>query len=114
MTGVWSNFVLCGYFYWLAYASWTNPYTYLCVAFWAWMIYDAVKNDPERIWLWVVLILGPFGAVVYFCFARFLPSTCRSRPSCSAGPAKGTVGGRGCGTEHWQRVSVRSAGRPAA
>jgi hypothetical protein len=70
MAGFWSNFVVWGYFFWLANASWTSPLSYLLLAFWAWMIYDAIKNDPERIWLWVVLILGPLGAVVYFLFRK--------------------------------------------
>jgi hypothetical protein len=40
-----------------------------------WMIVYCLRNDPERsVWLWVILIFQPFGAIIYF-LARWLPSS---------------------------------------
>lgn len=50
-------------------------------AFLLWMLIYCLRNDPERyIWLWVILIFQPLGAVIYF-FARWLPSTRLEPPS---------------------------------
>jgi hypothetical protein len=43
--------------------------------FWVWMIYECMRNDPEKnTWIWILIFLNYIGAVVYF-FARWLPST---------------------------------------
>ena len=40
-----------------------------------WMIVYCVRNDPERwIWIWIMLLFQPFGAVIYFV-VRWLPSS---------------------------------------
>jgi hypothetical protein len=42
-------------------------------AFWMLMIFDCVRNEPDRqTWLWILLFLNVAGAVVYF-FACWLP-----------------------------------------
>lgn len=44
-------------------------------AFLIWMVVYCLRRDPERyLWLWVMLLFQPLGAVIYF-FARYLPST---------------------------------------
>ncbi len=41
--------------------------------FWLWMIYECVRNDPERhIWLWILIFLNFPGALIYFV-VRKLP-----------------------------------------
>lgn len=43
-------------------------------AFWIWMIVDCVRNEPRSaLWLWIVVLLGFIGALVYFA-ARKLPN----------------------------------------
>lgn len=50
------------------------------LAFLVWMLVYCVRNDPERhIWLWVILIFQPFGALIYF-LARWLPSSSLQPP----------------------------------
>ncbi|MGK7875275.1 MAG: tetratricopeptide repeat protein [Xenococcaceae cyanobacterium] len=39
--------------------------------FWMWMIYDCVRNDPEKnTWLWILIFLNVPGAVIYFLVRR--------------------------------------------
>lgn len=80
MAGFWTNLALCGYFTWFLHAPWSGPFYYVVLAFWIWMIYDTIRNEPERTWLWVVLVLGPLGAVVYFVF-RKLPALNLPKPA---------------------------------
>lgn len=80
MPGVWTNLLLWGYFNWILNASWSSPYSIVMVAFWGWMIYEAARNEPDRIWLWIVIILGPLGATVYFLF-RKLPTLNLPKPA---------------------------------
>jgi tetratricopeptide (TPR) repeat protein len=42
----------------------------LAVAFTVWMAVETFRRDGVSVWLWVILILGPVGAVVYF-FAEY-------------------------------------------
>ena len=38
-----------------------------------WMVISCIRNDPERyLWLWIILLLQPFGPFIYF-LARWLP-----------------------------------------
>lgn len=42
-------------------------------AFWMLMIFDCVRNEPDRqTWLWILLFLNVAGAIIYF-FASYLP-----------------------------------------
>jgi hypothetical protein len=45
----------------------------LAVAFTAWMAVETYRRDGVSLWLWVILILGPIGAAVYF-FAEYAQS----------------------------------------
>lgn len=39
--------------------------------FWLWMIYDCVRNDPQKNqWLWILIFLNFPGAVIYFLVRR--------------------------------------------
>lgn len=39
--------------------------------FWMWMIYDCVRNDPEKnTWLWILIFLNVPGAIIYFLVRR--------------------------------------------
>lgn len=43
----------------------------VAMAFWLWMIIDCYQKDPDRnFWIWILLI-APFGSVIYF-FVRWL------------------------------------------
>ena len=42
----------------------------LAVAFTVWMAVEAFRREGVSLWFWVILFLGPIGAVVYF-FAEF-------------------------------------------
>ncbi|MCA8995357.1 MAG: tetratricopeptide repeat protein [Planctomycetaceae bacterium] len=56
--------------FWWAY-GWPSL---IYFAFLIWMVLYCLKNDPERyLWLWIILIVQPIGAVIYFV-ARYLPS----------------------------------------
>ena len=45
----------------------------LYLAFLFWMVFECLRQDPDRwLWVWVMLLLQPFGPFVYF-FARWLP-----------------------------------------
>ncbi|MEB3292522.1 MAG: tetratricopeptide repeat protein [Synechococcales bacterium] len=51
----------------------TGPWGIVVPIFWAWMIFDCVKNEPDRqTWLWILLFLNAFGALIYF-LTRWLP-----------------------------------------
>ncbi|MBW4522395.1 MAG: tetratricopeptide repeat protein [Scytolyngbya sp. HA4215-MV1] len=44
---------------------------FLTTGFWMLMIFDCVRNDPERnTWLWILIFLNFPGAVIYFLFHR--------------------------------------------
>jgi len=70
-------------------SPWTNLWYWLSgwqswiyFAFLAWMVIYCIRNDPERyIWLWIMLLFQPFGAIIYF-FARWVPSSQMQAPSC--------------------------------
>lgn len=56
--------------------------TFLATGFWMLMIFDCVRNDPEKgTWLWILIFLNIPGAVIYFLVRRLpylnvpLPST---------------------------------------
>lgn len=50
---------------------WGWPYT----AFMVWMLISCIRNDPERyLWMWIILLIPPFGPLIYF-FARWLPAS---------------------------------------
>ncbi|AFY71138.1 Tetratricopeptide TPR_1 repeat-containing protein [Thalassoporum mexicanum PCC 7367] len=52
----------------------------LPTVFWVWMIYECMRNDPEKsTWIWILIILNYVGAAIYF-FARWLPSSSASIP----------------------------------
>jgi hypothetical protein len=54
---------------------------WLYLAFFVWMLVDCLRRDPERfIWMWVILVFQPLGAVIYF-FARWLPNSNVQLPS---------------------------------
>ncbi|OUL37474.1 hypothetical protein BV372_00445 [Nostoc sp. T09] len=41
--------------------------------FWLFMIYDCIRNEPERqIWLWILLLVNVPGAIIYF-LTRWIP-----------------------------------------
>lgn len=49
-------------------------YSWLYFAFLIWMLVYCIRRDPDRmIWIWVMLLFQPFGAIIYF-LARWLPS----------------------------------------
>jgi hypothetical protein len=57
------------------YGQLLGPFSLVATAFWMWMIYDCVRNDPERnTWMWLLIFLNGAGALIYF-FARYLPRT---------------------------------------
>lgn len=81
MAGVCTNLALLGYFLWfLDVLPFAGPFYYVVLAFWIWMIFDSARNEPERTWLWVVVILGPLGAVIYF-LVRKLPALNLPKPA---------------------------------
>lgn len=44
-------------------------------AFFVWMLVHCLRSDPERfVWVWVILVFQPLGAIIYF-FARWLPNS---------------------------------------
>lgn len=43
-------------------------------ALFIWMLVECLRKDPDRfLWIWVILIFQPIGAIIYF-FARWLPN----------------------------------------
>jgi len=51
------------------------PLALMCMAFWVWMLVDAIKNrrlsDTEKIvWVLVILFLHFLGALIYFFAGR--------------------------------------------
>jgi hypothetical protein len=52
----------------------------LGTAFWLWMLYDCLQNEPDRnTWLWILIILNLPAAVLYFV-VRVLPRMGVSAP----------------------------------
>ena len=48
--------------------------TFLMTGFWMLMLFDCIRNDPERrTWLWILILLNIPGALLYFLIRR-LPS----------------------------------------
>lgn len=42
-------------------------------AFTIWMVVECLRKDPDRVfWIWIILLLHPFGPFIYF-FVRWLP-----------------------------------------
>ena len=55
--------------------------TFLMTGFWMLMIFDCIRNDPEkRTWLWILIFLNIPGALLYFLMRR-LPSLSIPMPS---------------------------------
>lgn len=48
------------------------PVSLAATGLWIWMLIDCARNEPDRVWLWVIIFLGPLGGVIYFV-ARKLP-----------------------------------------
>src|SRR5260221_3805485 len=38
----------------------------LTLAFQIWMIVDCVRSGNDMYWIWIILMLGPLGALLYF------------------------------------------------
>ena len=54
--------------------------TFLMTGFWMLMLFDCIRNDPERrTWIWILIVLNLPGAVLYFVFRR-LPSLSIATP----------------------------------
>jgi hypothetical protein len=45
----------------------------LATAFWVWMLIDCIRNEPQSVWIWVILFLGWLGGLIYFV-GRKLPN----------------------------------------
>jgi hypothetical protein len=44
---------------------------FMTTGFWMLMIFDCVRNDPERnTWIWILIFLNFPGAVIYFLVRR--------------------------------------------
>ncbi len=65
-----------GYLYELFYAvPWLGRLIGLLVfAFQIWMIVDCVRSGNEWYWIWIILFLGPIGALIYFFMFRYRSS----------------------------------------
>lgn len=45
----------------------------IMTVFWFWMLYDCIRNEPDRfIWIWVIFLFNYLGALIYF-IVRVLP-----------------------------------------
>lgn len=56
---------------WLLSFLTNGPLSLLLAGFWLLMIYDCVKNDPEKnTWLWLLIFLNVPGAIIYFLVRR--------------------------------------------
>lgn len=54
---------------------------FLTTGFWMYMIFDCIRNDPDRnIWIWLLLFFNYLGAIIYFA-TRMLPRSNVSTPS---------------------------------
>ncbi|MBX3442448.1 MAG: tetratricopeptide repeat protein [Planctomyces sp.] len=57
-----------------------GSFGWLYVVFLIWMAVYCIRNDPERsIWMWIILIFQPLGAIIYF-FVRWAPSSSLQPP----------------------------------
>jgi hypothetical protein len=46
---------------------------FLMTGFWLFMIYDCIRNEPERqLWLWILIFINVPGAFIYFV-TRWIP-----------------------------------------
>jgi hypothetical protein len=50
----------------------------LAIAFWIWMLIDCIRNEPERYWVWIILMLSFLGAVIYFVARRGIHFTMKT------------------------------------
>ncbi len=66
---------------WEQAARWTSgPGAFVYVILLVWMLVYCAKHDPDRgMWLWIMLLFHPFGAIAYF-FVRWLPSSTLQPP----------------------------------
>jgi hypothetical protein len=57
-----------------------GPGAFVYIILLIWMLAYCVKYDPERnMWLWIMLLIHPFGMIAYF-FIRWLPSSTLQPP----------------------------------
>jgi hypothetical protein len=58
---------------WLWYAAVWQVLSVVYMAFLVWMLVECARKDPDRLmWIFIILVLQPFGAFLYF-FIRWLP-----------------------------------------
>lgn len=51
-----------------------TAFSVLYFAFIIWMLVECLRKDPDRyLWMWLILLFQPFGAIIYF-LVRWLPS----------------------------------------
>jgi hypothetical protein len=48
---------------------------FVVLPFWFWSLVDCLSNEPSQgneklVWLVVILLLGPFGSLLYLCIRR--------------------------------------------
>ncbi|MBT5020263.1 MAG: tetratricopeptide repeat protein [Planctomicrobium sp.] len=59
------------WFWWMS-SGWMGTFYFV---FLIWMLIYCLRHDPERyLWMWVIIVLWPFGPFIYF-IARWLPSS---------------------------------------
>src|ERR1051326_2978086 len=46
----------------------------LTLALQIWMIVDCLRNGNELYWIWIILVLGPIGPVIYFFVCKYRTS----------------------------------------
>lgn len=64
--------------FWFLVVGWGS---WLYIPFLLWMVFYSLKYDPDRyVWLFVMLVLQPVGAILYF-IVRWLPSSNVQLPS---------------------------------
>jgi hypothetical protein len=62
---------------WLLFRIWlaSGPLWFVYFGLLVWMIIYCARHDPDRsFWIWIMLIVQPFGALVYFV-VRYIPSS---------------------------------------
>ena len=62
-------------------ARWTSgPWAFVYFILLIWMLAYCARHDPDRgMWLWIMLLIQPFGVIGYF-FIRWLPSSTLQPP----------------------------------
>ncbi|MBU7584087.1 MAG: tetratricopeptide repeat protein [Nostoc sp. TH1S01] len=54
----------------------------LMTGFWLFMLYDCIRNEPERrLWVWILILVNIPGAIAY-CFKRWIPRGNIPLPNC--------------------------------